>query len=301
MSRVETAKRSQSTPVETHVSGQPQGTVAGYLGVRVANCTETGGAATPPFDVTPLVPRHDWTGPFAEAVHGCLRSIVLGWIVLRVPISVLTVDDHQVFADALQARLSIEDDLDPVSVAYSVADASARLSTTPVDVAILDYMLGDGTGTALAEHLRQLSPRTRVVILTAVRSVEAVVDGLVAGVRAWLPKTVDTAHLVNVIRGVHAGEMWLDPALLGEVMPAMLARALTPTPDLLAALTLREQEVLDCMIAGLSRAEIATTLGVSGNTVRTHTQNLIGKLGVHSSLEAVTLALRSQHYPTPPS
>jgi DNA-binding NarL/FixJ family response regulator len=221
-------------------------------------------------------------------------------MVSRVPISVLAVDDHQVFADALQARLSIENDLDPVSVAYSVTEASSRLSRTPVDVAILDYMLGDGTGTDLAEHLRQLSPRTRVVILTAARSVEAVVDGLAAGVRAWLPKTVDTTHLVRVIRGVHAGEMWLDPALLGEVMPALLERALTPAPDLLAVLTVREREVLDCMIEGLSRAEIGARLGVSGNTVRTHTQNLIGKLGVHSSLEAVTLALRSRTHAAPP-
>jgi DNA-binding NarL/FixJ family response regulator len=217
------------------------------------------------------------------------------------PISVLTVDDHQVFADALQVRLSVERDLNPVTVAYSVAEASSRLSRTPVDVAILDYTLGDGTGTDLAEHLRQLSPTTRVIILTAAQSIEAVVDGLVAGVRAWLPKTVDTAHLVNVIRGVHVGEIWVAPALLGEVMPALLARATTPAPDLLAALTQREREVLDCMVAGLSRAEIATQLGVSGNTVRTHTQNLIGKLGVHSSLQAVTLALRMQHYAAPPT
>jgi DNA-binding NarL/FixJ family response regulator len=217
------------------------------------------------------------------------------------PISVLAVDDHQVFADALQARLSAERDLTPVSVAYSVAEASSRLSRTPVDVAVVDYMLGDGTGAALAEQLRQLSPSTRVVILSATQSLEAVVDGLVAGVRAWLPKTIDLAHLVEVIRGVHVGEMWLEPALLGQVMPALLARAVAPAPDQLAVLTAREREVLDCMIAGLSRAEIAGQLMVSGNTVRTHTQNLIGKLGVHSSLEAVTLALRGHSYAAPPS
>ncbi len=109
------------------------------------------------------------------------------------PISVLAVDDHQVFADALAVRLSVEPDLDPVTVAYSVAEASSRLSRTPVDVVILDYSLGDGTGTELAERLQQLSPSSRVIILTAAQSIEAVVDGLSAGVRAWLPKTVDTA------------------------------------------------------------------------------------------------------------
>jgi two-component system NarL family response regulator len=215
------------------------------------------------------------------------------------PISVLAVDDHQVFADALAVRLSVERDLDPVTVAYSMAEASSRLSRTPVDVVILDYSLGDGTGTELAERLRQLSPETRVIILTAAQSIDAVVDGLSVGVRAWLPKTVDTAHLVNVIRGVHDGEMWLAPDLLGAVMPVLLARLSAPAPDLFSVLTQREREVLDCMVEGLSRDEIAKRLGVAGNTVRTHTQNLTGKLGVHSSLQAVTLALRFRHYRAP--
>jgi DNA-binding NarL/FixJ family response regulator len=274
----------------------------GCHGVREANCTERRCPATPPFDVNRLVPKHE------------SRAVLDGRWVTRLalwrcqgnglhmaPISVLAVDDHQVFADALAARLSVERDLDPVTVAYSVAEASSRLSRTPVDVAILDYTLGDGTGTDLAERLQQLSPKTRVIILTAGQSIEAVVDGLTAGVRAWLPKTVDTAHLVNVIRGVHAGEMWVAPALLGAVMPVLLARSLPPAPDLFAVLTQREREVLDCMVAGLGRDEIATKLGVSGNTVRTHTQNLIGKLGVHSSLQAVTLALRFRHYAAPSS
>jgi DNA-binding NarL/FixJ family response regulator len=231
-----------------------------------------------------------------------LRSGPMECMVVRVPpISVLAVDDHQVFADALQARLSIEPDLSPVTVAYSVAEASSRLSRTPVDVAVVDYMLGDDTGTALAEHLRQLCPTTRVVILSAARSVEAVVDALAAGARAWLPKTTNRKHLLRVIRGVHAGEMWLEPALLGEVMPALLERSQQPADDALSVLTAREREVLDCMISGLSRTEIAAQLRVSGNTVRTHTQNLIGKLGVHSSLEAVILALRTNSYAAPPT
>jgi DNA-binding NarL/FixJ family response regulator len=211
-------------------------------------------------------------------------------------ISVLTVDDHPVFADALQARLSAEPDLGPVSAAYSATEAAARLESRPFDVAILDFRLGDSTGASLTERLQRIAPCTRVVMLTAVDSIECVVDALIAGARAWLPKTVDTAHLVRVIRGVHAGDIWLEPALLGRVMPILLTRAFTPAPDPLAVLTVREREVLDCMVEGLPRAEIAERLHMSGNTVRTHTHNLIGKLGAHSSLEAVTLALRSNRY-----
>jgi len=156
--------------------------------------------------------------------------------------------------------------------------------------------LVDGTGVALAERLRRTAPGTRVVMLTAVESIESVIDALVAGARAWLPKTVDTAHLVQVIRGVHAGGAWLSPGLLGKVIPLLLTRALFPPPDPLAVLTQREREVLGCMVEGLSRPEIAAHLNMSGNTVRTHTQNLIGKLGAHSSLEAMTLAMRSGRF-----
>jgi DNA-binding NarL/FixJ family response regulator len=213
-------------------------------------------------------------------------------------ISVLVVDDHQVFADALYARLATEEGIGPVAVAYSAADALARLRRNSFDVTLLDYGLDDRTGADLSAELRTAVPSTRIIILSAGQPLDAVVDSLIAGVNGWLPKMIDTSHLVDAIRGVQAGEMWVDRALLGQAMPALLTRILTPPPDPLAVLTKREREVLDCMIAGLSRGEVARRLKVSDNTVRTHTQNLISKLGVHSSLEAVTLALRSGHRPS---
>jgi DNA-binding NarL/FixJ family response regulator len=208
-------------------------------------------------------------------------------------ISVLVVDDHAVFADALQARLSREPDLGPVSVAYSAGQLRAELNRAQPAVVVLDLMLGDRSGLDLADEVARLSPDSRVVMLTAVASVEPVVTGLSRGVRAWLPKTIDTDHLVRVIRGVHAGEAWVSPQLLGSVLNDLVARTVNPAPDPFAALTVREREVLQCMVDGLPRAEIAERLQVSINTVRTHMQNLIAKLGVHSTLESVALALRS--------
>jgi len=84
-----------------------------------------------------------------------------------------------------------------------------------------------------------------------------------------------------------------------KLRPLACRKSLTRI-GVLSVLPAPEREVLDCMIEGLSRVQIATRLRVSGNTVRTHTQNLIGKLGAHSSLEAVTLALRSHHYAASP-
>lgn len=214
---------------------------------------------------------------------------------LGAAISVLVVDDHAVFAEALQERLRAEPDFRPVGIAITAADAVSRLLRSQVDVAVVDYALGDGTGVALAKSVRTVSPDIRVVMLSAVDSVEAVVDAIEAGARAWLPKSVDTAHLVRVVRGVHHGQIWLDPTLLGQVLPRLCTRLRTPGVDPLAVLTPREREVLDAMADGLTRAQIAAALQLSANTVRTHAQHVLAKLGAHSSLEVVTIALRNRH------
>jgi len=208
-------------------------------------------------------------------------------------ISVLVVDDHAVFADALQARLSRESDLVPVMVAYSAAEALVVVAHSSPAVVVLDLVLGEDSGVDVAEAIRDTSPGTRVIVLTGSRSVVDVVNGLAKGVRAWLPKTIDIEYLVGVIRGVHAGEAWLSPQLLGQVLTELVAGASQPAPDPLSVLTAREREVLQCMVDGLNRAEIAERLHLSVNTVRTHTQNLIAKLGAHSTLESVSLALRT--------
>lgn len=206
-------------------------------------------------------------------------------------ISVLVVDDHVVFADALQARLAREPDLEQVAVAYHVREATHLLATMRPDVAILDVVLGKASGVDLVRQARRISPESRVLMLTGADTTGDVTLAVSNGARAWLPKTVNLEHLLRVIRGVARGEAWLAPDLLGHVLSDITRRA-PAGADPLAALTERELEVLQCMVDGLIRAQIAERLRVSENTVRTHTQHLIGKLGVHSALESVALALR---------
>jgi DNA-binding NarL/FixJ family response regulator len=227
------------------------------------------------------------------SVECMMRSVDLDTMVRPVgDISVLVVDDHALFADALQARLSREPDLGPVGVAYGADHVRAELIDFRPDVVVLDLMLGDSDGLRLAEHIRMVSPDSKLIILTAVQAIDSVVTALARGVRAWLPKTVDTDYLVGVVRGVCRGEVWLAPDLLGRVVADLVERTADPAPDRLGGLTSREREVLQCMVDGLTRAEIADRMSVSVNTVRTHTQNLIAKLGTHSTLESVSLALR---------
>lgn len=207
-------------------------------------------------------------------------------------IAMLVVDDHPLFADALAARLSQEIGVGRVEVAYTVGQARSVLTRFTPDVAVLDVALTDGSGLDLAAHVREVSAGTAVVMLTGVESVDSVVTALRHGVRAWLPKTVDLTHLVRVIRGVARGEAWLDPQLLGRVLPDLVHREPAGRGDPLSGLTTREREVLQCLVDGLNRIEIARRLHLSANTVRTHTQNLLAKLGAHSTLESVAVAMR---------
>lgn len=207
-------------------------------------------------------------------------------------ITVLVVDDHALFADALQARLQREPDLGPVTAAYNGRDALEQAAANRPAVVILDVMLGDRSGLDLVGDFQRVSPESKIVVLTATDATDDVATAVSHGVRAWLTKTVDTDYLIRVVRGVSRGEAWLTPDLLGRVL-TNLTKGAAGAPNPLAMLTGREHDVLQCLVDGVSRGEIAARLGVSENTVRTHTQNLMAKLGVHSTLEAVALALRS--------
>lgn len=204
----------------------------------------------------------------------------------------LIVDDHRSFADAL-ANLLRQRGVDTVDTAASGSELRAVFETGRPDRVILDLNLGDENGFDLLDELRRSYPDLLVIVLTARHDVDRVLRSLRAGASAFVPKGADTAELLAALEAVTHGGTWVPPRLLTEV----LRRLFEPDPPseeelLVARLTPRERDVLDAMVAGLDRAEIAQLLFVSLNTVRTHTKNILAKLEVHSSIEAVSVALR---------
>jgi DNA-binding NarL/FixJ family response regulator len=208
-------------------------------------------------------------------------------------ISLLVVDDHPVFVDALCLRLRAEPDLAPVRVAHDATEAVRQVRRGAVDVAIVDYRLGEGTGIDLVAEIGRVSPSTRAVMLSGVDSAGAVVAALRAGAMGWVSKSLDVRTLVQVVHRIHRGAMWLEPAMLSDVLQRLVALTHGPEPDVLAVLTAREREVLECLAQAMSRRQIAEELGMSENTVRTHVQHLLAKLGAHTSVEAVSILLRA--------
>ncbi|KRV48848.1 two-component system response regulator [Wenjunlia vitaminophila] len=152
---------------------------------------------------------------------------------------------------------------------------------------------GDGLG--LVEKVRLDHPGTRAVVLADRDDPRRAARALQAGASGWVAKDCSLSRLLAVVRGVLRDETHLPPALLTGVLRELTAarRHRTESERLVESLTPREQEVLRCMVAGLGRKAVAERLYLSPHTVRTHMQNVLGKLGVHSTLAAVALARRA--------
>lgn len=226
-------------------------------------------------------------------------------------IRILVVDDHRIFAESLAAALAAEPDVD-VGVAGSATGASRCLERAAAegrsfDVLLVDVDLGGvsvmgevgtaGTadGLSLVAGVRAARPELHLVVLAERDDPRRAAAALQAGAAGWVAKDCSLSRLLAVVRGVLRGETHLPPALLTGVLREMTVarRARTESECLVDSLTPRELEVLRCMVAGLGRKAVAERLYLSPHTVRTHMQNVLGKLGVHSTLAAVALARRA--------
>ncbi|MBB5938301.1 response regulator transcription factor [Streptomyces zagrosensis] len=239
-------------------------------------------------------------------------------------IRVLVADDHRIFAESLAAALAAEPDVD-VAAAGSGPAAIRCLERASAegrrfDVLLVDADLGaaitdiapprperlpDGAqeraerrvvdGITLVSGVRTSQPGVRTVVLAERDDPRRAALALQAGASGWVAKDCSLSRLLAVIRGVLRDETHLPPALLTGVLRELTAarKHRTESERLVESLTPREREVLRCMVAGLGRKAVAERLYLSPHTVRTHMQNVLGKLGVHSTLAAVALARRA--------
>lgn len=238
-------------------------------------------------------------------------------------IRVLVVDDHRIFAESLAAALAAEPDVDVAAAGSGPAalrcleraategrgydvilvDAELGLPRPPGRPAVLPAQASAGSGgesgpvdgISLVAGIRALRSSVRTVVLAEKDDPRRAALALQAGACGWVAKDSSLQRLLAVIRGVLRDETHLPPALLTGVLRELMAdrKHRTESEQLVESLTPREREVLRCMVAGLGRKAVAERLYLSPHTVRTHMQNVLGKLGVHSTLAAVALARRA--------
>jgi DNA-binding NarL/FixJ family response regulator len=245
-------------------------------------------------------------------------------------ISVAVVDGQRTFADALADRLAAEPGMLVVAAVESAAALRRSLVGRHADIVLLDSSLPEaielaaelararaptssgatssgatssGATSSGATSSGATSPAARVIMLGTLPDAAYIVDAFHAGVAGWVQKEESIEHLLDAIRGVIRGETQLPAAVVGPVLRLLLEERDEQHVSRrypLAALTPREREVLLHLAEGIGRREVAERMHLSAHTVRSHLQNLMGKLGVHTTLEAVALARRAQLREIPP-
>ncbi|MEE1823310.1 response regulator transcription factor [Streptomyces sp. BE20] len=158
-------------------------------------------------------------------------------------------------------------------------------------------------GITLLARIRRHHPALRAIVLATADDPHRAARALHAGATGWVAKESSLARLLAVMRGVLRDETHVPPALLTGVIRELTTarRDRTESERLVDTLTPREKQILRCMVAGLGRQAVAERLYLSPHTVRTHMQNVLGKLGVHSTLAAVAVARRAGVSPSEPA
>ena len=197
-------------------------------------------------------------------------------------IRVMLVDDHQLVLDGLAALLSLSDEISVVGTAHDGLGALELFERHTPDVSVVDLRMRPMDGVELTTRIRSRVPDARIILLTTYDTDEEIFRGFRAGIATYLLKDIDSAHLIDVIRAVHAGQRIIEPSIALKLAEHVAADGLTA----------RQQEVLRLVADGKSNQEIADAIFVSEGTVKAHMRVILRKLGARDRAQAISVALK---------
>ncbi|MBN9610385.1 MAG: hypothetical protein BGO26_08075 [Actinobacteria bacterium 69-20] len=200
--------------------------------------------------------------------------------------TILIVDDHRAFADALAMSLRGQPGFVVAGTASTAESALAEAIRLRPDLIVLDIRLGADDGLAVARRIRAEMPAVLIVAVSACDDWAWVARAASAGVNGYAPKSGSLRELVLVLRSVRPESFLAAPSLRQHTSGT------TPDDAVVTRLTSRESEVLALLDNGVSPAQIARILNISVNTCRGHVKAIYAKLGVGSQLEALATARR---------
>jgi DNA-binding NarL/FixJ family response regulator len=207
---------------------------------------------------------------------------------------ILLADDHAVVRRGLEMVLSLEKDLQIVGDAANGEEAIAQVKRLSPDLVLLDVKMPRLDGIAAAREIKRQSPHTRILMLTGIEVGNEIMQALEAGADGYVLKEVSPEELIHAIRVIGAGEAYLQPAVTKRVLDRLHAtpRGREEPPPSAEPLTPREREILELMATSATNREMAQKLVISEETVRSHTKNILSKLGQPNRTQAVLYALR---------
>jgi len=208
---------------------------------------------------------------------------------------ILLADEQSLFREAVRVVLQAQPDVEVVAEARDGLQAVAEAVQTSPDVALLDINLPNCDGVRATYLIKERLPDCRVLVLTGEEDQDKLVEALEAGASGYLTKECPLAELLQATVAVHRGETLIPPRMLGPLLGRLIRRRREQDEALqrIAKLTKREREVLAFLAEGRDNDGIAQALVISPQTARTHIQNTLGKLGVHSRLEAAAFVIQN--------
>jgi DNA-binding NarL/FixJ family response regulator len=211
------------------------------------------------------------------------------------PIRVLLVDDHAMVRRGMRDFLSLHDDIAVVGEAGDGAAGVEEATSLRPDIVVMDLMMPNLDGIEATARIKAALPDVEVIALTSFIEESRVVAAIEAGASGFLLKDAEADELAAAIRSAAAGEVHLDPAVASIVARRMRdgsRGATADQPDGIATLTARERDVLARVARGYPNRQIASDLGITERTARTHVSNILAKLGLTSRTQAALLAVQ---------
>jgi len=208
---------------------------------------------------------------------------------------IVIVDDHTLFREGLRTILETEDDIEVVADAESAEDIVELVWQTRPDVLLLDIRMPQGSGLDAVPAVLKISPNTHVLVLTACDEKEEHVRAFRLGAKGVILKDSARQTLMQAIRTVCQGEVWMDPRMSGALAEELSHIGTEGDPISTRqenGLTERELEIVRLVASGYKNKEVGATLAISERTVKTHLTNIFQKLGVRDRVGLVMYALR---------
>jgi len=206
-------------------------------------------------------------------------------------ITVMLVDDHAMVREGVKAFLVTQPDISVVGEAGSGEDAIQLAAQLIPDVILMDLIMPNMDGVEATRRVKQVSPRSQIVVLTSYHEDEHIFPALKAGALSYILKDVSAEELVAAVRKAAAGEAVLHPRVAARVIKELQGRradALNPFTEL----SERELEVLKLIADGKSNAEMAAKLVLSEKTIKGHVSNILSKLHLADRTQAAVYAWR---------
>lgn len=205
-------------------------------------------------------------------------------------IRIVLVDDHKLFRRGLSALLRCETEFEVVGEAGDGVEGIKQAAACQPDVMLLDLHMPGITGVDGLAGIREVSPATRILMLTVSEDSADLMAALRGGASGYLLKNIDGEFLTESIRRAARGESVVSSELTGKLVAGVREQGATTDPGGLQALSPRERTIADHIAGGRSNKEIARALGVAESTVKIHVQHIMRKLKLSGRVQIAVLA-----------